>query len=75
MNEKSKTEKFFESVDNTASYYLPILSIAILCINNFASYAFAVACVILYLLSTTLFNEIQIQNGCINGPIKSKLKF
>jgi len=49
--------KIMKGIDRLLEFYLPIISIGIICILNWASYGFAVACIFLFFFCVILFNE------------------
>ncbi|CAK85435.1 unnamed protein product (macronuclear) [Paramecium tetraurelia] len=70
----TKLEEFYKKSLSITSRTFPQLAVAIICILNGASYAFAVACVILYLVSIILFNILQIQDCLGSQAMKNMFK-
>ncbi|CAK74985.1 unnamed protein product (macronuclear) [Paramecium tetraurelia] len=70
----TKLEEFYKKSLSVTSKIFPQLAIAIICILNGASHAFAVACVILYFVSIILFNILQIQDCLGSQGMKNMFK-
>ncbi|CAD8135169.1 unnamed protein product [Paramecium pentaurelia] len=70
----TKLEEFYKKSLSITSRIFPQLAVVIICILNGASYAFAVACVILYFISILLFNILQIQDCLGSQGMKNMFK-
>lgn len=50
----------FDVLNELISTYFPLLSVSIICINNFAAWNWALACVIIYLPFVIAFNILKV---------------
>ncbi|CAD8202120.1 unnamed protein product [Paramecium pentaurelia] len=63
LTQNTRTSKIFNGLNELISTYFPLLSVSIICINNYAAWSWALACVILFLIFVIAFNIIQVQRN------------
>ncbi|CAD8092382.1 unnamed protein product [Paramecium primaurelia] len=63
LTQNTRTAKVFDGLNEIVSTYFPLLSVSIICINNFAVWNWALACVFLFLFFVIAFNIIQVQRN------------
>ncbi|CAK60165.1 unnamed protein product (macronuclear) [Paramecium tetraurelia] len=63
LTQNTRTAKVFDGLNELVSTYFPLLSVSIICINNFAAWSWALACVILFLIFVIAFNILQVQRN------------
>ncbi|CAD8114926.1 unnamed protein product [Paramecium sonneborni] len=63
LTENTRTVKLFNGLNEIVSTYFPLLSVSIICINNFAAWSWALSFFILFLIFIIAFNIIQFQSN------------
>ncbi|CAD8118653.1 unnamed protein product [Paramecium sonneborni] len=63
LTQNTRTAKLFNGLNEMISTYFPLLSVSILCINNFAVWGWALSCVLIYLVFVIAFNICEVQRN------------